>query len=160
MQYYGWGYLNRAQLLPTREQVNEAIQHHRSPKKAPRRPPGNTLRAARLLRRSPQALHERLGPALSHRESRPVKVLPCPTASGIPGLHFDNVREHLIAWIWNDSESFNRFRGIDWMPEFRAKSCPQREIDFGGCRCQAALLTGDPNATDPVCTLVSQPQNH
>jgi pyrroloquinoline quinone biosynthesis protein E len=36
------------------------------------------------------------------------------------------------------------------MPE-PCRSCPQREIDFGGCRCQAALLTGNAANTDPVC---------
>ena len=96
-------------------------------------------------------MHARLGPALSDREPRR-RRLPCPTASGIPGLRFDNVREHSLAWIWNESESFNRFRGTEWMPE-PCRACPQREIDFGGCRCQAALLTGDAAATDPVCTL-------
>ena len=80
------------------------------------------------------------------------EVLPCPTASGISGMHFENVLEHPLAWIWNESESFNRFRGTAWMPE-PCQSCPQREIDFGGCRCQAALLTGDAAKTDPVCTL-------
>jgi pyrroloquinoline quinone biosynthesis protein E len=38
------------------------------------------------------------------------------------------------------------------MPE-PCRSCARREIDFGGCRCQAFLLTGDPAATDPVCHL-------
>jgi pyrroloquinoline quinone biosynthesis protein E len=55
-----------------------------------------------------------------------------------------------VDWIWRDSESFNRFRGTEWMPE-PCRSCPQREIDFGGCRCQAALLTGNAANTDPVC---------
>ena len=79
-------------------------------------------------------------------------VLPCPTAAGIPGLRFENVREQSLGWIWNESESFNRFRGTEWMPE-PCRRCPQHEIDFGGCRCQAALLTGDAANTDPVCTL-------
>jgi PqqA peptide cyclase len=77
-------------------------------------------------------------------------VLPCPTAWEIPGLVFDNIRERSLAWIWKESVSFNRFRGTEWMPE-PCRSCPQREIDFGGCRCQAALLTGDPAQTDPAC---------
>jgi pyrroloquinoline quinone biosynthesis protein E len=80
------------------------------------------------------------------------EVLPCPTASGIPGMKFEKVQERSLAWIWNESESFNRFRGRDWMPE-PCRSCPEREIDFGGCRCQAALLTGDAAKTDPVCAL-------
>jgi pyrroloquinoline quinone biosynthesis protein E len=80
-------------------------------------------------------------------------VLPCPTASSaMPDLRFENVRAQSLDWIWRESESFNRFRGTEWMPE-PCRSCPQKEIDFGGCRCQAALLTGNAANTDPVCTL-------
>src|SRR5579863_7141897 len=79
-------------------------------------------------------------------------VLPCPTATAIKDMRFDNVREHSLSWIWNDSESFNRFRGTAWMPE-PCSTCPMREIDFGGCRCQAALIADDANATDPACGL-------
>ena len=79
-------------------------------------------------------------------------VLPCPNATSIPSLRFDNVREHSLAWIWNESAAFTAFRGTDWMP-LPCKECPQRKIDFGGCRCQAALITGDAYATDPVCSL-------
>jgi pyrroloquinoline quinone biosynthesis protein E len=32
-------------------------------------------------------------------------------------------------------------------------SCARREIDFGGCRCQALALTGDARNADPVCHL-------
>jgi pyrroloquinoline quinone biosynthesis protein E len=80
------------------------------------------------------------------------RVLPCPTASEIKKLQFENVRTRSLDWIWAESESFNRFRGLEWMPE-PCRSCEFREIDFGGCRCQAALLTGDAAVTDPVCSL-------
>jgi pyrroloquinoline quinone biosynthesis protein E len=79
-------------------------------------------------------------------------VLPCPTAYEIPSLRFDNVRERDLQWIWANSDSFNRFRGTAWMPE-PCRSCEEREVDFGGCRCQAALLTGDAANTDPACSL-------
>ena len=79
-------------------------------------------------------------------------VLPCPTASEIKSLTFDNVRNRPLADIWRQGEAFLRFRGTDWMPD-PCKSCSFREIDFGGCRCQAALLTGDAAVTDPVCGL-------
>ena len=79
-------------------------------------------------------------------------VLPCQTASVIPELRFDNVRQHSLAWIWRESAAFARFRGIEWMPE-PCQSCELRTIDFGGCRCQAFLLTGDAARTDPVCSL-------
>jgi pyrroloquinoline quinone biosynthesis protein E len=79
-------------------------------------------------------------------------VLPCQTAAVIPDLHFDNVRQHSLAWIWQESAAFQRFRGTGWMPE-PCQSCSRREIDFGGCRCQAFLLTGNASNTDPVCSL-------
>src|SRR5262249_33362785 len=74
------------------------------------------------------------------------------TAGEIPGLRFENVRRHPLRWIWEESEAFNRFRGTAWMPE-PCRSCVLREVDFGGCRCQAALLTGDAANTDPACGL-------
>ena len=81
------------------------------------------------------------------------KVLPCHAAESITGLEFESVRSnHSIAWIWQNSEAFNRYRGTGWMPE-PCKSCEFREVDFGGCRCQAFALTGDAGNTDPACTL-------
>ena len=80
------------------------------------------------------------------------RALPCHAAGVIPGLRFDNVREHTLDWLWQSSEAFQRFRGEDWMPE-PCRSCDRRKEDFGGCRCQAFLLTGDASATDPVCEL-------
>jgi pyrroloquinoline quinone biosynthesis protein E len=80
------------------------------------------------------------------------KVLPCHAAEQITGLEFWNVREHSLADIWAHSPAFNAFRGTAWMKEPCA-SCARREIDFGGCRCQAFALTGDARATDPVCQL-------
>ncbi len=80
------------------------------------------------------------------------KVLPCHAAKLIPGLEFWSVREHSLADIWKDSPAFNAFRGTAWMQE-PCRSCARRDIDFGGCRCQAFALTGDARATDPVCHL-------
>ena len=80
------------------------------------------------------------------------KVLPCHAAESIPGLEFWSVREHSLADIWANSPAFNAFRGTDWMQE-PCRSCARRDIDFGGCRCQAFALTGDARATDPVCHL-------
>src|SRR5204863_10181594 len=79
-------------------------------------------------------------------------VLPCQTAREIPDLEFPNVRNASLHDIWFHAPVFQRFRGTDWMPE-PCRSCDRREIDFGGCRCQAFLLTGDAGATDPVCHL-------
>jgi pyrroloquinoline quinone biosynthesis protein E len=83
------------------------------------------------------------------------RVLPCPTATCIPGLSFDNLRERSLGWIWAESEAFNRFRGTAWLPE-PCQSCERRDVDFGGCRCQAALLTGDGGRTDPACSLAPE----
>jgi len=79
-------------------------------------------------------------------------VLPCHAAASIPGLTFANVRVHPLGWIWRRSESFTRFRGNGWMRE-PCRNCPRAEVDFGGCRCQAMLLTGDASNTDPACSL-------
>jgi pyrroloquinoline quinone biosynthesis protein E len=80
------------------------------------------------------------------------KVLPCHAAEVLPGLSFENVREKTLEWIWQESPSFQRFRGEDWMPE-PCRSCDRRAEDFGGCRCQAFLLAGDAYVTDPACSL-------
>jgi pyrroloquinoline quinone biosynthesis protein E len=80
------------------------------------------------------------------------KVLPCHAAETIPGLSFPSVREASLAEIWRDSAAFNRFRGTGWMPE-PCQSCDRREIDWGGCRCQAFAITGDATRTDPACAL-------
>jgi PqqA peptide cyclase len=150
VQFYGWAFLNRAALLPTREQVTRAREIA-------------TAAKARLAGRIdifyvlPDYYETRPKPCLNGWGQRYLTInpigdaLPCPTASSaIPDLIFENVRARALDWIWRESESFNRFRGTEWMPE-PCRSCPQREIDFGGCRCQAALLTGNAASTDPVC---------
>ncbi len=152
VQFYGWAFLNRAALLPTREQVVRAREVATTAK---------TRLAGKIdiFYVLPDYYETRPKPCLNGWGQRyltvnPIgDVLPCPTASSaIPDLRFENVRERALDWIWRESESFNRFRGREWMPE-PCRSCPQKEIDFGGCRCQAALLTGDAANTDPVCTL-------
>jgi pyrroloquinoline quinone biosynthesis protein E len=148
-QFYGWGFQNRAALLPTREQVERA----REQAIAARAQHAGRMEIFYVL---PDYYEQRPKPCLAGWGRRyltvnPVgEVLPCPTARGIPGMVFESVRKRSLAEIWRDSDSFNRFRGTEWLPE-PCHSCPQREIDFGGCRCQAALLTHDPSATDPVC---------
>jgi PqqA peptide cyclase len=152
VQFYGWAFRNHAALLPTREQVNRARDIA-------------TAAKARLAGKIdifyvlPDYYETRPKPCLNGWGQRyltvnPIgDVLPCPTASSaIPDLRLENVRIRDLDWIWQESESFNRFRGTEWMPE-PCQSCPQREIDFGGCRCQAALLTGSAANTDPVCDL-------
>jgi PqqA peptide cyclase len=67
-------------------------------------------------------------------------------------LEFWSVRDHSLAKIWTHSPAFQAFRGTDWMQE-PCRSCEFREVDFGGCRCQALALAGDAAATDPSCDL-------
>jgi len=150
VQFYGWAFLNRAALLPTREQVTRARQIATAAK-------ARLAGKIEIFYVLPDYYEIRPKPCLNGWGQRyltvnPVgDVLPCPTASSaIPDLRFENVRSRALDWIWRESESFNRFRGTEWMPE-PCRGCPQREIDFGGCRCQAALLTGNGANTDPVC---------
>ncbi len=150
-QYYGWAFKNRAMLLPTRFQIEIAAQ---LAKEASKRLFGKM----EILFVVPDYYSSRPKPCMNgwgrrHLTVNPVgNVLPCPTAGHIKGLRFDNVRSRPLRWIWSESEAFNRFRGTAWMPE-PCRSCEFREIDFGGCRCQAALLTGDATVTDPACEL-------
>src|SRR5437879_1904987 len=80
------------------------------------------------------------------------RAMPCHAAAVIPSIEFENVRECSLKSIWEESMAFQMFRGTEWMQE-PCKSCPKQAQDFGGCRCQAFLLTGDASATDPVCSL-------
>lgn len=150
-QFYGWAFKNRGVLLPTRDQINLALEVVAAQK-------SRLLGVMDILFVTPDYYSERPKPCMNGwgRQFLTVNpvgdVLPCPTASAIPGMRFENVRQRPLGWIWAESESFNRFRGADWMP-VPCRDCSFREIDFGGCRCQAALITGDPNATDPACSL-------
>ena len=80
------------------------------------------------------------------------RALPCPGAAAIRTLSFDDVHARPLGEIWHSSDAFNAYRGTAWMPD-PCRSCDQRERDFGGCRCQAYLLTGNAGATDPACAL-------
>lgn len=148
-QYYGWAFENRGRLLPTREQLEraEAVAHEYQERFRDR---------VRILYVVPD-YYERRPKACMNGWGRVFlsiapdgTALPCQAARQLPGLEFPNVREHGVEWIWHESDAFNRFRGDAWMKE-PCKSCPEKVKDFGGCRCQAYLLTGDPANADPVC---------
>jgi pyrroloquinoline quinone biosynthesis protein E len=151
VQYYGWALKNRAALMPTREQVERAtavVEELRT------RQHGRIVIDAVVpdyYARYPKPCVGGWG-RRSLNVTPAGKVLPCHAAESITGLTFWNVREHSLADIWANSPAFNAFRGTAWMKEPCA-SCPRRELDFGGCRCQAFALTGDASATDPVCHL-------
>ncbi|MCQ4190523.1 pyrroloquinoline quinone biosynthesis protein PqqE [Methylocystis suflitae] len=151
IQYYAWAQVNRAALIPTRETFMETVGIVDAAKK----------RLAGVLNFD-FVIHD-------HYATRPKactggwgrsimavtpsgKALPCHAAQTLPGLAFDNVRERPLGDIWRHGAAFNAFRGTDWMKE-PCRSCERREIDFGGCRCQAFAIAGDAAATDPACHL-------
>src|ERR1700716_2460578 len=153
-QYYGWALQNRSALLPTRAQLDHAVAVVAA---AEERLRGKVRIASRIpdyYARFPKACMGGWGRQLLLIDPAG-RALPCHAAGVIPGMRFDNVREHTLDWIWQSSEAFQKFRGEDWMPE-PCRSCDRRTVDFGGCRCQAFLLTGDAGATDPVCSLAPQ----
>lgn len=150
-QYYGWAYQNRAALMPEPRQVEAATR---------------AVIAARERLRG-RLLIDYVVPDYYAQYPKPCMggwgrqflvvgptgtVLPCHAAASLPGLAFETVRERSLGWIWRSSTSFNRFRGSDWMRE-PCRSCPRAGEDFGGCRCQAFMLTGDATETDPACHL-------
>ncbi len=150
-QYYGWAYVNRERLMPTRGQIKagEAIAHEYQEKMKGRMKIYYVV--PDYYESRPKACMNGWG-AIFLTIAPDGTALPCHAARQLPGLSFPNVRDHSIEWIWNDSPGFNKFRGFDWMKE-PCRSCPERTKDFGGCRCQAYMLTGDASNTDPVCDL-------
>jgi pyrroloquinoline quinone biosynthesis protein E len=152
VQYYGWALKNRAALMPTLEQIEETS---RIVEEAEARLKG--ILAIDYVVPDYYALRPKKCMGGWGRQffniSPSGKILPCHAAETITGLDFLSVRSnHSIAWIWQNSEAFNRYRGTGWMPE-PCRSCEFKEVDFGGCRCQAFALTGDAGNTDPACTL-------
>jgi pyrroloquinoline quinone biosynthesis protein E len=151
VQYYGWAFANRENLLPTREQLDQSLT---------------------LFKREQERLQGRIRieyvvPDYYAKYPKPCMggwgrklmlitpagdALPCHAAQVIPGLSFENVKERSLREIWEHSAAFQKFRGENWMQE-PCRTCDRREQDFGGCRCQALLLAGDAAATDPVCSL-------
>jgi PqqA peptide cyclase len=148
-QYYGWALANRAALMPPKAEVDESIA---------------VVEAARA-RLKGELVIDMVVPDYYARYPKPCaggwgriainvspsgKVLPCHAAETIPGLEFWNVRDRSLAEIWRDNPAFTAFRGTEWMLE-PCRSCDRREIDWGGCRCQALALTGDARNADPAC---------
>ncbi|MCU0954801.1 MAG: pyrroloquinoline quinone biosynthesis protein PqqE [Hyphomicrobium sp.] len=151
VQYYAWALLNRGALMPTREsfmtaakQVEEARERYKGIividmvvpdyyAKFPKPCMGGW--AKQILNVTPSG-----------------RVLPCHAAESITHLTFDNVKDRPLADIWLNGDAFNKYRGTEWMKE-PCRTCPRKEIDFGGCRCQAFALTGDATNTDPACSL-------
>lgn len=148
-QYYGWAARNRAQLLPSREQLQRAEQVTRRFRERP----GQRMRIFFVV---PDMYETRPKPCMNGLGSVFLTVtpdgtaLPCHAARMLPGIDFPNVKTSSIRSIWYESDAFNRFRGDSWMRE-PCRGCPDKKKDFGGCRCQAFMLTGDAANADPVC---------
>ncbi len=153
-QFYGWALRNRHALLPTRDQLaraKESVERWRE-----------RLDGVELIWVVPDYFDGVPKPcmggwgAISLTVGPDGSVLPCPAAYDLP-LEFPNVREHSLEWIWKRSAAFDAYRGTAWMSE-PCMSCSRRDVDFGGCRCQAYALTGDARRTDPACRLA--PDHH
>jgi PqqA peptide cyclase len=150
VQFYGWAFRNRAALMPTLEQV----LHGEAVVGAARERLRGRMEIVYVL---PDYFGEFPKPCMNGWGSQFMTVtpngdvLPCPAAAAITGLEFENVRHRALGDIWRNSDAFARYRGTGWMPE-PCRSCERREIDWGGCRCQAFLLTGDASRTDPACS--------
>lgn len=148
-QYYGWSRVNIEQLLPTREQLARAEKTAREYQEKMKDKMKIIYVIPDYFENRPKACMNGWG-SIFLTIAPDGGALPCHAAAQLPGMEFPNVRDHSVSQIWNDSDAFNRFRGFDWMKE-PCRSCPEKEKDFGGCRCQAYMLTGDAANADPVC---------
>lgn len=151
VQYYGWAFANRAALLPTRAQLDDSIAFIKSAQERLRGKVRVEYVVPDYYAKYPKACMGGWGRKLM-LIAPDGEVLPCHAAKIIPGLFFENVKNKNLRDIWETSATFQEFRGQEWMQE-PCKSCDRREMDFGGCRCQAFLLGDDAAATDPVCSL-------
>lgn len=148
-QYYAWAMLNRDQLLPSQEQLvrAEAITNQF------RKKIGNKMKLYFVV---PDYYSNRPKKCMNGWGTTFLNIapdglaMPCHEARMLPGLNLPNVRDHDLGWIWQESPGFKAYRGDSWMKE-PCRSCDEKEKDFGGCRCQAYMLTGDATNTDPVC---------
>jgi len=148
-QFYGWAFLNRDHLLPDPKELAAAEEAYERAKEKY----GGQIELIWVL---PDWYADYPKPCMGGWGSISLtiapdgKALPCPAASAIRTLPLENVKEKSLEWIWRHSPSFQAYRGFDWMLE-PCRSCDRRGVDFGGCRCQAYLLTGDAAQPDPVC---------
>ena len=155
-QYYGWAWHNREHLMPTRVQVERAEAATKRFRERVGRPMQIYFVVPDYFERRPKPCMNGLG-SIFLTVTPDGTALPCHAARMLPGLEFPNVRDASLKHVWFDSSGFNHFRGDDWMKE-PCRSCPEKTRDFGGCRCQAFLMTGDAANADPVCDL--SPHHH
>jgi len=151
VQYYGWAFANRENLLPTRQQLDASLEILKQTQERLRGKMRIEYVVPDYYAKFPKACMGGWGRKLMLIVPSG-DVLPCHAARVIPGLTFENVKDRSLREIWETSSAFQKFRGEGWMQE-PCRSCERREVDFGGCRCQALLLVNDVAATDPVCSL-------
>ena len=155
-QYYGWSLINRNQLMPTKEQIDEAEKITNEFREYI----GNKMKIFFVV---PDYYAERPKKCMNGWGevfmivTANGDVLPCHSARVLPNIDFPNVKNDQLNEIWYDSSAFNKYRGDDWMKE-PCRSCSEKENDLGGCRCQAYLLSGDAEGADPICT--KSPHRH
>ncbi len=150
VQYYGWAFANRDLLLPTRTQLDHSLEIIKSTEERLRGKTRVEYVVPDYYARYPKACMGGWGQK-AILITPAGDALPCHAAQLIPGMTFENLRKRPLRDIWENSEAFRRFRGEGWMPE-PCKSCDRRGLDFGGCRCQAWLVAGNAEQTDPVCS--------
>lgn len=149
VQYEGWAALNRDALVPTEAQVREAEARVGVWREAHATGPKVFFVVPDVYESRPKPCCNGWGKTLLVITPDGL-ALPCHGARQLPSMTFPSVRETPLSTIWNDSGAFNAFRGDRWMP-LPCRECPERHLDFGGCRCQAFRWTGDPATTDPAC---------
>ncbi|HEY1058264.1 MAG TPA: pyrroloquinoline quinone biosynthesis protein PqqE [Limnobacter sp.] len=148
-QYYGWAYQNKAALIPTHAQLRHAEERVQ----VWREKLGKRMK---LLFVVPDYFEKTPKPCMSGWGNVFLSIspdgtaLPCQAARMLPGFEFPNVKTHSIEHIWYESDGFTRYRGDSWMKD-PCRTCPDKAKDYGGCRCQAYLITGDAAQADPVC---------
>ncbi|MEM8812239.1 MAG: pyrroloquinoline quinone biosynthesis protein PqqE [Pseudomonadota bacterium] len=149
VQFHGWASENRNRLMPTRAQVEETTKLVEEARKEKEGQLVIDYVPADYYATYPKACMGGWGRIGINIDPSGL-ALPCHAAESIPSLRFDTVRDKTLKDIWYHSSSFNAFRGTDWMAE-PCRSCERKMADFGGCRCQAMAIAGDPTATDPAC---------
>ena len=155
-QYYGWAHKNRDLLLPTKEQFEEAEAIAQAFKEKVAGKMKIYYVIPDFHENRPKACMNGWGTTFLTIAPDGI-ALPCHSARDLPGLDCPSVNEHSIEDIWSHSKAFNFFRSDEWMKE-PCRSCDEKDKDFGGCRCQAYILTGNMYNTDPVCS--KSPEHH
>lgn len=151
VQYYGWAFKNLEALMPTAAQVARANKLAAEALETYRGRMVIDYVVPDYFARRPKRCMDGWGNQFFAITPRGL-ALPCHAAETLTGLAFSSLREKSLEWIWRQDPAFQKFRGTDWMPD-PCRSCQYRDLDLGGCRCQAFALTGDAATTDPVCAL-------